>query len=79
MPKRNLLAMLLISTAAAAAMAATGVIGATGITYECDFSGSPSQCGFEEQSRPGVLGRAGPSGRATLTNVARDGTTAIRL
>ena len=80
MPKKNLLAILLISTAAAAAMAATGVIGATGITYECDFSGSPSQCGFEEQSRPKVLlGRAASSGRATLTNVARDGATAIRL
>ena len=62
--------ILLIVLAIVAAAAATHVRGATGVTFQCAFSNSPTECGFGEQ---------GKSRRATLVNTARDGATAVRL
>ena len=53
-----------------ASVAATRVIGASEVTFYCAFSGSPTDCGFEEQAK---------GDRAALTSIARDGGTAVVL
>src|SRR5258706_16421445 len=46
-------------------------VAAQTVQYLCSFSGVPASCGFFEESAV--------AGRATLVNVARDGTTGVRL
>ena len=41
------------------------------VAFACSFAGAPSDCGLEEQ--------AAVPGRATLTSIARDGATGLRL
>ena len=41
------------------------------VLFSCGFLASPTECGFSEQSKV--------PGRATLTSIARDGTTGLRL
>src|SRR5262245_38565045 len=57
--------------AASSTPAQTPVPDPASILYACDFSGTFSSCGLFEQSFV--------PGRATIVNVGRDGTTAVRL
>src|SRR4051794_16877717 len=45
--------------------------GPKGVQFFCDFERSPTDCGFEEQSKV--------EGRATLVPIARSGKSAVRL
>ena len=46
-------------------------VASTAASFSCTFKSSPRECGFGEQAKA--------SPRAALTNVARDGSTAVRL
>jgi hypothetical protein len=65
---RYALSVFLLMVAAVPVMRAEG---APGVTFQCSFTGSPTECGFLEQSKA--------SKRATLTPIARDGATGVEL
>jgi hypothetical protein len=62
---------MLVPSLLLAALSAMPAIGAPGVTFYCGFSGSPTECGFQEQAKS--------PRRAILTRVARDGSRAAML